>query len=96
MIKLVTAYCKRCNMSKSMNVGAVARALILKVEESGKSMTNEELATKVKELFKNHDVEVKTSANCIAWYKNDMRKKGELIGRSAKKSIEIDLDSIEL
>jgi len=82
-------------MSK-MNVGAVCRALILKAEASGKSISNEDLATKVVELFKEHEVEVKTSAACIAWYKSDMRKKGQLIGKAQAKSITIDLDEIEM
>ena len=82
-------------MSK-MNVGAVCRALILKYDEAGKSISNEELATKVVELFKENEIEVKTSASCIAWYKNDMKKKGIILKKSQVKSIEIDLDTIEL
>lgn len=82
-------------MSK-MNVGAVCRALILKAETEGKSISNEDLALKVVGIFKQHEVEVKTSAACIAWYKSDMRKKGQLIGKAAAKSITLDLDAIEL
>jgi NADPH-dependent 2,4-dienoyl-CoA reductase/sulfur reductase-like enzyme len=82
-------------MSK-MNVGAVCRALILKAEESGKAISNEDLAAKVVQIFEEHGVEVKTSAACIAWYKSDMRKKGELIGKAQAKSITIDLDTVEL
>ncbi len=82
-------------MSK-MNVGAVCRALILKADQEGKSISNEDLATKVVNIFKQHEVEVKTSAACIAWYKSDMRKKGILIGKAQAKSITIELDSIEL
>jgi len=82
-------------MSK-MNVGQVCRTLILKAETEGKTISNEDLALKVVELFKNQEVEVKTSAACIAWYKSDMRKKGEPIGKSQPKSIEFDLDEVEL
>lgn len=82
-------------MSK-MNVGAVCRALILKAEVEGKSISNEDLATKVVGIFKQHDVEVKTSAACIAWYKSDMRKKGQLVGKSQAKSIALNLDEIDL
>ena len=82
-------------MSK-LNVGQVCRALILKAEEAGKSVTNEDMALKVKALFEEHGVEVKTSASCIAWYKNKLRKEGKLIGKSQAKSIMIDLDEVEL
>lgn len=82
-------------MSK-MNVGAVCRALILKAEESGVTISNEDLAIKVVKLFQEHEVEVKTSAACIAWYKSDMRKKGQLIGKAQRKAISIDLDELEL
>jgi hypothetical protein len=82
-------------MSK-MNVGAVCRALILKADQEGKSISNEDLATKVVNVFKQHEVEVKTSAACIAWYKSDMRKKGILVGKAQAKSITIDLDTVEL
>ena len=82
-------------MSK-MNVGAVCRALILKAETEGKSIGNEELAAKVVKLFEEHGVEVKTSAACIAWYKSDMRKKGQLIGKAQAKAIVIDLEEVEL
>lgn len=82
-------------MSK-MNVGAVCRALILKYEETGKSISNEDLATKVVKLFEEQDVKVATSAACIAWYKSDMRKKGQLIGKSQAKAITVDLDDIEI
>jgi len=78
-----------------MNVGQVCRALILKYDSENVKVTNEELATKVVELFKKHDVAVKTSASCIAWYKNDMKKKGIILKKSQVKSIEIDLDTIE-
>ena len=82
-------------MSK-MNVGAVCRALILKAEQEGKSIGNEDLATKVVKLFEDQGVTVKTSAACIAWYKSDMRKKGQLIGKAQSKSIVLDLDEVEL
>ena len=82
-------------MSKQ-NVASVSRHLILKNEEQGLNLTNEALAAKVVELFAEHEVAVKTSASCIAWYKNKMRKEGQLIGRSVSKSIEFDLDTIEL
>ena len=82
-------------MSK-MNVGQLCRGLILKNEELGTSLTNEALALKAVEIFKNHGVTVSTSASCIAWYKNKMRKEGIVLGKSATKSVEIDMDSIEL
>ena len=82
-------------MSK-VNVAFVSRALIQKAHDENKSISNEDLASKVVAIFKAHDVEVKTSASCIAWYKSKMRKEG-LIGQSASsKSIELDLDDIEL
>ena len=82
-------------MSK-MNVGQVCRTLILKAEQTGRAISNEDLAAKVVGLFEEHDITVKTSAACIAWYKSGMRKKGELIGKSQAKSITIELDEIDL
>jgi hypothetical protein len=79
-----------------MNVGQLCRGLILKNEESGAGLTNEALALKAVEIFKNNGVTVATSASCIAWYKNKMRKEGIVLGKSATKSVEIDMDSIEL
>jgi hypothetical protein len=80
-----------------VTVGVLARKFIKQAEEKGLKLTNEELALKVVEVFKKNDVEVKTSAACIAWYKNDMRKKGQLSGGgTVKKSIQIDLDDIDL
>lgn len=82
----------------TVGIGQVCRKLILKAYEQGKNLSNEELAIKVHELFDAQGVEIKTSAACIAWYKNDLRKKNLLpkgAGSSAK-SIEVDLDSIEL
>ena len=82
-------------MSK-VNVASVSRALILKAHKEGVTISNEDLAAKVVKIFEEHQVPVKTSASCIAWYKSKMRKEG-LIGQSAgAKSIELDLDSIEL
>ena len=80
----------------TVNVGQVCRALILKNEDLEKKFSNEELAQKVVEIFKEKEVEVKASAACVAWYKNDMRKKGILVGKSQAKSIVMDLDTIEL
>ena len=79
-----------------VNVGQVCRALILKNEEAVQKLSNEELAQKVVGIFKEQEVEVRTSAACIAWYKNDMRKKGVLVGKSQPKSIVLDLENIEL
>ena len=81
-------------MSK-LNVGQVCRALILKAEEAGKSITNEDMALKVKALFEEHGVEVKTSASCIAWYKNKLRDEGHLISKGQRKSITIDVATVE-
>jgi len=47
-------------------------------------------------LILKHDVAVKTSASCIAWYKNKMKKDGIILKKSQVKSIEIDLDTIEM
>lgn len=83
---------------KAVGIGQVSRQLILLAHKQGKNLSNEELAIKVHELFDAQGVEIRTSAACIAWYKNDMRKKGLLpkgAGASAK-SIALDLDSIEL
>jgi len=83
-------------MMTKLNVSIVSRTLIQKAYDNNVTISNEDLAKKVIEIFAQHDVEVKTSAACIAWYKSKMRKAG-LIGQSASaKSIEVDLDSIEL
>ena len=82
-------------MSK-MNVGQLCRTLILKNEESNAGLTNEALALKAVEIFKNNGVTVATSASCIAWYKNKMRKEGIVLGKSAVKSIEVNIENIEL
>jgi NADPH-dependent 2,4-dienoyl-CoA reductase/sulfur reductase-like enzyme len=82
-------------MSK-MNVGSVSRALILKYDAAGKSITNEDLAKKIIEIFEEHGIEVKTSASCIAWYKSKMRKAGQLSKTGSAKSIEIDIDEVEM
>jgi len=80
-----------------LSVGAYAKLLIKHYFENGKQATNEELATKIKAKFAEHGVEVKTSANCIAWYKNDMRKKNQLPkGSGGGKKIEVNLDEIDL
>ena len=86
------------NEQNTMGVGAYARALIMKAHEEHKALTNEQLAVKVVEKFAEHGIEVKTSAAAIAWYKNDLRKKGKLPGGagSSAKSIVIDVESIEL
>jgi len=82
----------------TVSVGGYARALIKHAFDNKLNLTNEALAAKVVAKFKEHDIEVKTSASCIAWYKNDMRKKGILpkgVVQSAK-SIAVDLENIEL
>lgn len=83
---------------QTVGVGKYARALIKHAHEQGKALSNEDLAAKVVAKFAEHGVEVKTSAAAIAWYKNDMRKKGQLPkgGGSSVKSIVVDLESIEL
>lgn len=82
---------------QTVGVGQYARALIKHAAENKVSLSNEELAAKVVAKFKEHGVEVKTSAAAIAWYKNDMRKKGLLgKGNQGAKSITLDLESIEL
>lgn len=83
-------------MSTAMNVGNVCRGLILKAESENVTISNEDLAAKVVGIFQQHNVTVKTSAACIAWYKSDMRKKGQLVAKSQRTAIMIDLDSIEL
>lgn len=81
----------------AVGVGQVARALILRAHSEGKNISNEDLAARVVKIFEDAGVAVTTSAASIAWYKNDLRKKGRLPGgaRSAK-SIEFDVDNIEL
>lgn len=79
-----------------VGVGQYARALIKFAAENNKNISNEELAAKVVAKFEEHGVNVRTSAAAIAWYKNDMRKKGLLPkGVQSAKSIEVDLDSVE-
>lgn len=51
-------------------VGATIRALILKKADR----PNAEIA----ELAKNKHPDSSTNAACVAWYKNDMRKKKEI------------------
>lgn len=82
---------------QTVGVGQYARALIKHAAENKINLSNEELAAKVVAKFEEHGVEVKTSAAAIAWYKNDMRKKG-LLGKGTQgaKSITLDLESIEL
>lgn len=82
-------------MSK-LNVGGLARALILKADQEGRAISNEDLANKIVKIFEDNGIEVKTTAACIAWYKSDMRKKGQLIGKAQRKSIELNLEDIEL
>jgi len=65
-------------MTSVHNIGAVAKALILKAHQTGKAISNDDLAQLVVSIFKSKGVEVKTGASSIAWYKNDMRKKGML------------------
>jgi len=82
----------------TVGVGTYARILIKQAFEQKLALSNEDIAAKVVAKFKEHGVEVKTSAAAIAWYKNDMRKKGQLpkgAGAGAK-SIAVDLESIEL
>lgn len=82
---------------KTVGVGEYCRALILHAVKEGKNLSNEDLASKVVAKFKEHGVEVKTSAACIAWYKNDLRKKGKLEGGTAgKKTAQINLEEISL
>ena len=81
----------------TVSVGVLCRALIKKAHDESKHISNEELAKKVVGLFKEQNVEVKTSAACIAWYKNDMRKKGVLpSGTSAGRFVTINLDDVDL
>lgn len=78
-----------------MSVGGYCRALIKKADLENLHLSNEDMAAKVVAKFKEHGVEVKTSAACIAWYKSDMRKKGLLTSKSSgKKVIEIELDDL--
>ena len=82
---------------QTVGVGQYARALIKHAAENNKTMNNEQLAAAVVKKFEEHGVTVKTSAAAIAWYKNDMRKKGLLgKGSSGAKSIAVDLSSVEL
>lgn len=82
---------------QTVGVGQYARALIKHVVKNGLALSNEQIAAKVVEKFKQHDVEVKTSAAAIAWYKNDMRKKGQLQGSGSRaKSIAVNIEELEL
>ena len=82
-------------VTKSYGIGATCRALILKAHAEGRNVTNEAMALKVRELFKAQGLEVKTGAASIAWYKNKMRDEGILISKGQKKSITIDVESVE-
>lgn len=85
------------SQTQTVGVGQYARALIKQAAESKTSLSNEQIAAKVVAKFKEHGVEVKTSAAAIAWYKNDMRKKGLLgKGTAGAKSIVLDMSSVEL
>jgi predicted nucleic acid-binding Zn ribbon protein len=82
---------------KTTSVGALSRHLIRLADQQGARVSNEEMAAKVVKYFADAGVTVKTSAACIAWYKSDMRKKGQLAGgATGRKVIEIDLATIEL
>jgi hypothetical protein len=61
-------------MSKS--IGSFAKNLILTTQ-----LSNQEILDAVKKEFPTG----KTSMACIAWYKSDLRKKGELEKRGAPK-----------
>lgn len=85
------------SQTQTVGVGQYARALIKQAAESRANLSNEQIAAKVVAKFKEHGVEVRTSAAAIAWYKNDMRKKGLLSkGAAGAKSIVLDLESVEL
>jgi len=77
-------------------IGAVAKQLILRAYKEQRAMTNEQLAELVVQIFKAKGIAVKTGAASIAWYKNDMRKKGQLPKGSAQsaKSIAFNIDEI--
>ena len=77
------------------NVATVARALIQKAYDTNVAISNEDLATKVVEIFKKNEVEVKTTASCIAWYKSKMRKEGKIGQSASSKSIVFNVDEIE-
>jgi len=85
-------------MNEVHGIGSVAKKLILKAHNEGKSMTNEQLAELVVKIFKDKGIEVKTGAASIAWYKNDLRKKN-LLPKGAMsggaKSIAFDIESVE-
>jgi len=51
-------------------VGATIRALIAKKPDRP--------SAEIAELAKNKHPDSSTNAACVAWYKNDMRKKGEI------------------
>jgi len=65
-------------MTSVHSIGAVAKLVILKAFNENKAISNDELANIVVKIFKDKGVEVKTGAASIAWYKNDMRKRGQL------------------
>lgn len=60
----------------TMTIGKFAQTTIL----SNPTWTNQQVLDHVKLNFPNG----KTSMACIAWYKSDMRKKGELAKRGAQ------------
>ena len=59
-----------------MSIGKFAQSLILTNPE----LTNTQILEKVLEVYPT----AKTSMACIAWYKSDMRKKGQLASRKAQ------------
>lgn len=77
-------------------VGDLARKLIKKSYNEHLNWTNEQIAMLVVQTLAKYEITVKTSAAAIAWYKNDMRKKGELPKGHSTKHIEVNLDEIVL
>lgn len=59
-----------------MSIGKFTQSLILTNPE----LTNTQILEKVLEVYPT----AKTSMACIAWYKSDMRKKGQLASRKAQ------------
>jgi len=78
-----------------VNVATVSRALIQKAHDNNVTISNEDLALRVVAEFAKHDVTVKTTASCIAWYKSKMRKEGKIGQSASAKSIAFDIDEVE-
>jgi CO dehydrogenase/acetyl-CoA synthase epsilon subunit len=67
----------------AMGIGAVARKLII----GNTTATNKQVLERVLKLFP----EAKTTAACIAWYRNDLVKKGLIAANASRTVLKIEV-----